>query len=201
MKLKIKEKGFIKSINEAILENRHVDYLNEVLRKYDNYKKTFESIFTDQTDAEAEIYAFRINYLNKKNVWRDIEILDIQTFLDLACKIIESMDWNNDHMHGFDLPEEKIPDTFFTGSSLSFFAPGWEDDPHPTFKTSEIRICDIDYNKVTKLKFIFDYGDGHQFEVIFKGKRSIKSKKDIKSMPKVIDIRGVAPEQYPDYNE
>lgn len=32
----------------------------------------------------------------------------------------------------------------FTGSTVAFFAPGWEDDPHPTFKSDEIRIYDIE---------------------------------------------------------
>jgi hypothetical protein len=199
MKLKIKEENFKKSINEAIAEKRHVDYLNEVLRKYENYKNAFCSIFSDQKNTMGEVYLFRVNYLNKKNTWREIEILDIQTFYDLACKIIDSMGWDDDHMHGFDLSEKRNPDPFFTGSSLSFFAPGWEDDPHPTFKTDEIRICDIDYGKLPKLIFTFDYGDNHRFEVIFKSTMEVKNKKEIKKMPKVIDTRGVAPEQYPEY--
>jgi len=200
MKLKIKEGDFKKVINEAILENRHVDYLNEVLKKYDEYKKAFNGVFTEQKGTEAEIYLFRVKYLNKKSVWRDIEVLNIQTFYDLANKIIESMDWQNDHMHGFEFPGEiKRPDSFFTGSSIAFFAPGWEDDPHPTFKTDEIRVCDINYKKMPKLNFTFDYGDGHMFEIIFKKVRDIKNKKEIKEMPRVINMHGIAPEQYPDY--
>lgn len=199
MKIKIKELNFKKSINKAIKENMHADYFNEVLRRYVTYENAFNSIFSDQKNTEGKIYLFRATYLNKKNTWREIEILDIQTFYDLACEIIGSMGWDNDHMHGFDLPEKRKPDPFLTGSSLSFFAPGWNDDPHPTFKTDEIRICDIDYKKLPKLIFTFDYGDDHRFEVVFKSLRDIKSKKEIKEVPRLIDMRGVAPEQYPEY--
>ena len=202
MKLKIKEGNFRKVINEAISENRHVDYLNEVLKKYGEYKKAFDEIFTDQKNTEGEVYLFRVKYLNKKLVWRDIEILDIQTFCDLAEIIIGSMGWQNDHMHGFEFPNVKgDPDPLFTGSDIAFFGPGWEDDPHPTFKSSEIRVCDIDYKKIPKLVFTFDYGDSHQFEVVFQKARDIKSKTEIKEMPRAVDTRGVAPEQYPDYEK
>lgn len=100
-------------------------------------------------------------------------------------------------MHGFEIPGQKrLPDPFFTGSSNAFFAPGWEDDPHPTYKTDEICIQDIDYNKIPKLDFIFDFGDEHRFDIEFKGSREPKKKERIDDFPKVVDQRGIGPEQY-----
>ena len=195
----IYEENFQTSINQVIKKGRHADYFKEVLREYEDYKVAFSKIFTDKNSPD-DIYKFRVIYLLKKPVWRDIEILGKQTFLDLAEEVIDSMGWMNDHMHGFDIPEtETEPDPFVTGSSKSFFAPGWIDDPHPTYKTDEIRICDIDYDELPKLNFIFDFGDGHRFNIEFKGNCK-KKKEDKKSdFPKIIDQRGVGPEQYPDY--
>jgi len=201
MKPQIDEGDFYKFINQSISENNHANYLKEVIKKYEEYKKEFNKVFTNKA-LDGSIYQFRITYLLKKLVWRDIEILDSQTFLDLAEIIIYSMGWDNDHMHGFDIPESKRKsDPFFTGSSNSFFAPGWEDDPHPTFKTDEICISNIDYKKIPKLYFIFDYGDGHRFSIEFKKINKLNKKEKTSNFPRIIDQRGVGPEQYPCWEE
>jgi len=199
-KPKIQQDNFYKVINQAISKGRHVDYLQEVLKKYKEYKSEFEKNFTDKNPKNA-IYKLRAVYLLKKPVWREVEILGKQTFEDLADIIIDSMDWDNDHMHGFEFfGYNKKPDPLHTGSSIAFFAPGWEDDPHPTFKSNEIHICDIDYIKQPKLGFIFDFGDGHRFVIEFKGIRDINKKEKVKNLPCLLDQRGIAPDQYPDYD-
>ena len=195
----IDEGDFQVSINHAIAEGRHVDYLKEVLKKYEYYKATFANIFTDK-NAPNDIYEFRSTYLSPKTIWRDIEIEGGQTFLDLAEEIIASMGWMNDHMHGFALPKkQRESDICMTGSSNSFFAPGWEDDPHPTYKTDAIHICDIDYDKVPLLDFTFDFGDGHQFKIECKGRRKKNEQDRNAHFPMLIDQRGVGPLQYPHY--
>ncbi|MBI5413053.1 hypothetical protein HZA42_01730 [Candidatus Peregrinibacteria bacterium] len=196
---KIDDADFYKSINRAISEKRHVDYLQEVIKKYEEYKKEFEMIFTSK-NLKNSVYKFRVTYLLKKLVWRDVELFGEQTFLDLAETIIDSMGWDNDHMHGFEIPEQqRKPDPFLTKSSNAFFAPGWEDDPHPTFKTDEICIRDIDYGKLPKLDFIFDFGDEHRFYIEFEGNREPERKEKKADFPRVIDQRGVGPKQYPEY--
>ena len=197
---KIDEGNFYESINRAISDGQHVDYLKEVIKKYEEYKKEFEEIFNSKGSSDS-VYKFHVTYLLKKPIWRDVELFGKQTFLDLAEKIIDSMGWDNDHMHGFEIPEKKRkPDPFLTGSCNAFFAPDWEDDPHPTYKTDEVCIQDIDYSKMPKLDFIFDFGDGHRFDIEFKGSRASKKKEKKGDFPKVTDQRGVGPEQYPEYN-
>jgi len=201
MKPKINEGDFYAGITQVIDEGRHVDYLREVIRKYEEYKVKFEQSFTEKNPATA-VYKFRVTYNNKERVWREIELLSKQTFESLAVEIIKSMGWDNDHMHGFELDEyQQGADPLMTGSSLAFFAEGWEDDPHPTFKTNEIRICDIDYKKRPTLEFTFDYGDGHFFDVKFVSRRGRHKQERVQDFPRLIDQRGVAPEQYPPLRE
>ena len=49
-----------------------------------------------------------------------------------------------------------------------------------------------------KMCFMFDYGDDWRFIVELKGEESVPN---IKRYPKLIESKGKAPEQYPDYNE
>lgn len=196
---KIIEGDFHEVINDAIKKGRHVDYLKKALKEYEEYKKVFKQALTDNNPHD-QVYLFRVTYLNKKLVWRDIAILGNQTFEDLAEAIIDSMDWDNDHMHGFSFPEKQKKGYFYY-TPFTFFADGWEDDPYPTYKSNQILICNIDYNLYPKLRFEFDFGDGHMFEVQFTEMKESQRGESIKTLPKILDQRGVAPEQYPSLEE
>jgi hypothetical protein len=194
------ESGFKQSIEKAISEGRHVDYLKDVLKKYEDYLKTFSGIFTS-TAPKSDIYAFEVVYEYDRKVNRVIQILGSQNFEDLASHIILSMGWVNDHMHGFDLTGKKtLPaslDINSAPSSLSFYAEGWEDDPHPYYKTSQILISDIDYKKQPVLDFTFDYGDNHRFKITFIERNKIDRHDKLKDFPLLAESHGQAPVQYP----
>jgi hypothetical protein len=104
-------------------------------------------------------------------------------------------------MHGFTFPgiEKKPSGTikYEPTTRLEFFAPGWEDDPFPTYKSNQIKICQIDYQKHPVLDFIFDFGDCHEFRIFYKGERTTRPMEKKTKFPVIIDQRGVAPEQYP----
>ncbi|MBU1088304.1 plasmid pRiA4b ORF-3 family protein [Patescibacteria group bacterium] len=192
--------NFKQVINQALKEKRHVTYLKQVLKDFDQYKKTFNHAFTLKNSLKA-IYVFRAKYIRKTSVWRDIAILGNQTFCNLAEAIIYWMGWDNDHMHGFSIKKvnNKIQGRY---TSFSIYAPGWEDDPHPTFKTDKIKIADIDYKKNPKWNFVFDFGDGHEFDIELRNINSKITKKDFpEPLPTCIDQRGVAPFQYPPLDE
>ena len=193
---KIQEGDFFQVINQAIAEKRHISYLKRIIKDYEEYKNEFESNFSENNTSD-NIYVFRANYLLKKPIWRDIEIYGKQTFEALADILIYSMDWMNDHCHGFSFPERDSNNKRFFSLKYTFYNDGWEDDPHPTFKSNQIRICDIDYQKNPKLRFMFDFGDGHEFDIEFKRTRNIAVEESGKNFPRIIDQRGVAPEQYP----
>ena len=195
----IDEGNFYQVINDAIRENRHADYLKNVIEDYEAYKKAFTAVFTEENPNDF-VYRFCAVYLNKKAVWREILILGNQTFKDLAAAIITSMDWDNDHMHGFSLSQKHTSKNYPSSIPYSFFANGWEDDPHPTYKSNQIPICVIDYALCPKLEFEFDFGDSHLFTVKFKEARKPVKWENKKTLPKIIAQHGIAPEQYPDYD-
>lgn len=200
MKPKIKEGNFYKEINKAINEDRHVEYLRQYLKDYEKYKKFFDQALTDQ-NPKRQVYTFKVTYLLKKPVWRIFEICGSQRFDKLAEAVIDSMEWYCDHMYGFSFPDPTTKVRRFGPSPFVFYAPGWEDDAYPTFKSNEIKIENIDYNKYRKLGFIFDFGDCHEFDIEMVKSRLSKHNEVADEFPKMIDIRGVAPEQYPFYEE
>jgi len=111
------------------------------------------------------------------------------------------MEWDNDHMHGFSMKKVfgKNQNPY---SRFSMYSPGWEDDPHPTYKTDEVKIADINYKKNPQLYFVFDFGDGHEFNIELKKiEENMKIKDFEEPLPTCVDQRGVAPIQYPNYEE
>ena len=199
---RIAEENFLESITVAINEGSHAEYLQRVLEEYKWYCAEFAKVFSSDQPQDA-VYAFHVVYKLKKGVTRDIEIQGRQTFEKFARIIVKSMNWSYDHMHGFTVegPTRKPLDlSMAIPARLEFFASHWEDDPYPTYKSNCVRICQIDYRKFPKLEFIFDFGDGHRFEILFRSLREQSSADSKKKFPLLTDQQGVAPEQYPNYD-
>lgn len=196
----IEEGNFQEIIHEAQKEKRHPAYLKKIVVDYEKYRQEFSKAFIDKNPLNG-VYVFRVSYIRKTPVWRDIVIFGKQTFCNLAEAIIDWMGWDNDHMHGFSMKKvEGVPQHRY--SQFSMYAPGWEDDPYPTFKTDQIKIADINYSMHPKWNFVFDFGDGHEFDIELKKIDEKAQEKDFdESLPTCIDQRGVAPIQYPAFEK
>lgn len=198
----IEEGDFRKHIDAAFRAKRHVDYLELVLENYGWYQREFSKVFSTVNKASA-VYKFLVVYPDKKGLRRNIEMSGSHTFERFAKTIIKSMGWQNDHMHRFSIPGISKPRSgkfdFEAETKLEFFAPGWQDDPFPTYKSNQIKICHIDYANHPKLDFIFDFGDCHEFEIIFKGVRDFFGPDELVKFPYISRYNGIPPEQYPDY--
>ncbi len=196
------EKSFYVSINKAIAKGEHVDALKDIIKKFEDYKSYMSSAFVNNEPAYEEIFKFHVEYLLKKPVWREFEIQGYQSLEELAESIVDSMDWNNDHAHAFFFPKEKG-----RGNFMDFHSPYRIDshylgnDQYPTYHSCDIRIAEIDYKKFPVINFVFDFGDGHQFSVRSLGIRPENKSDFIVFMPKMIDQRGVGPEQYSNFVE
>lgn len=189
------EGNFYEITKEAISKNRHENFVKNTIKEYEDYKNYFSNVFTNK--PLGNIYKFRVKYLLKNAVWRDIIIFQDQTLDDLADEIIFSMNWDNDHMHGFGFPFKRGKQTEWDVSPYTIYAPDWEDDPIPTYKSNQIKIGEVDFVKFPKLRFTFDYGENHEFDVLYKGVLELSEESHFKDLPITIDQRGVAPEQYP----
>ena len=197
----IEESGFTESIESAITQEKHSEHLQHILEQYDEYKRIFRNVLIPLLAGDCKkIFTFRVNYLLKKRVWREFELHGCETLEEFADAIVDSMGWAKDHLHGFFIPEGRGSMKYYAYTENGIYAPGMEDDPSPTFKSDQVRIGNIDYEKYPKIGFVFDFGDGHRFDILWKGTR-IGAKEQDGSMPKLIDQRGVGPEQYPDIEE
>lgn len=208
MKPKIINKAeFRLEMENLIAKGEHVDYFKELIRHFDHYHSVFEKIFVEPNQAKRTknmVYGFLVQYKGmggggKKTIAsREFEILGHQTLEDLAKIIVLSMGWAYDHMHGFELVGKKtLSDPLYAASSLAIFAEGWEDDPHPVYKTNEVHILDIDYVAQPKLELTFDYGDGHTFLIATTGHGKIDPREEPSEFPRLMASSGIAPEQYP----
>jgi len=193
-KPKVKEGDFYEIINKAISENHHVEHFKEILEEFENYKKIFEKNFTLKNPEKA-VYKFRAIYLLKKNAWREIEIIGKQNLEQLSNAIVKSMKWRIDHLHSFSFP---LSNPEFPGQASPYviFPKYSEDDQYPTFKSNEIHVYDIDYKKQPKIDYVFDFGDGHRFVLNLISIRELEEYEKIRQFPRLVDQRGVAPEQY-----
>lgn len=204
-KPKIDDGNFFEVINIAIEKGRHVDDLKKYKEDYARYLKFFNDwVFVDGYDKKL-VYCFKVAYLKsspfwEKTVWRDIEIIGQQRFLLFADIIIDSMGWLNDHMHGFRFPDPEERNTQYAVSPYEFFAPGWEDEPHPYFKSQQVKINQVNYEKFPRFHFEFDFGDGHEFQIDYKGTHPLNRKERVSQFPRLTDQRGVGPEQYPNFD-
>lgn len=201
-KPQVEEGDFLEVIEKAIGEKRHVGYLRNVLKNYKKYKDFFAKQAFTSKNPRGYIYQFKVIFREDQKVWRIIELKGNQNLEDLADSIIDSMYWCNDHMHRFTWPDEETNNCKFCSSQYVVFynAEGWEDDPHPTLKTDQIRIDDVDYDKFPKLYFEFDFGDSHEFDIELKMIRGPKVGETKTSFPQILKENGEPPEQYPDYD-
>lgn len=196
----IEASNFVENIEQMIAQKQHADYLREILKQYEEYKGVFgNALIPLQKDDCKKVFTFRVNYLLKHPVWRVFELHGCETLEEFAGAVIDSMGWANDHMHGFFIPEGRGKMKYYAYTENGIYAPGMDDDPFPTFKSDQIRIANIDYKKYPKLGFVFDFGDGHRFDIEWKETRNDKIAHNDEDMPRLIDQRGVGPEQYPDF--
>lgn len=202
-KPQIIEGDFLKVINKAIKEKRHVDYLQQVLKNYDKYKKFFENNAFISYNPRGYIYQFKVIYRQDSKVWQIIEVKGNQALEDLAEFIIETMGWVNDHMHRFAYPDKALKTYQFAMSRYEIFFDGedWDDDPFPTLKTNQVRIDDINYETFPKLFFEFDFGDSHEFDIELIKIRGPKIGEVKASFPRLLKENGKPPEQYPNYDD
>ena len=138
--------------------------------------------------GEARTFICRVKHKDFPKVWRDIEIADDQTLEDLHLIIQEAFEWDDDHLYSF----------FMSGKAwdgrTEIGAPWAETDQH----THQVEIGSLDLQPARKFLYLFDYGDGHEFDVEV---MAVNSAAPSGAYPRIVGEKGKAPPQYPDFDE
>lgn len=127
-------------------------------------------------------YTFKVKYLRKPNVWRLIEMAENQTLDDLHYAILDSVDFDSDHLYSF----------FMSGRA-------WDNTTEYTSPEGEgpsaarVKIGDLGLRMKQKFLYLFDYGDEHCFEVQLVGLNPEAPKG---RYPRIVESHGKAPPQY-----
>ncbi|OGY35214.1 MAG: hypothetical protein A3D99_00900 [Candidatus Andersenbacteria bacterium RIFCSPHIGHO2_12_FULL_45_11] len=193
------EKDFYNAINRALKTTDHRDALLSIIKEFEGYKKFMSENLIASSVPSDKILMFRFIYQLKEKVWKDIEIYGDQSLERLAEYIIDEMGWDNDHLHAFFFPEKRNGGIWEWYTSYEIGSAGVDNDQFPILHTDEVLVLSIDYSKHPRLGFVFDFGDDHRFVMEYKGLRDADKNEKKDNFPKVVDQRGVAPEQYPDY--
>lgn len=128
-------------------------------------------------------YVFKV--VLRSNLWRRIEMSAGHSLLDLHDAIQEAFDFDDDHLYSFFMDGEAWSDEKFT-------SPHDEEGPH----VDEVRIGEIGLLVGKRIVYLFDYGDCWQFRVEVE---DIRTEGPKPRKPRIVEKKGKAPEQYPDY--
>lgn len=145
------------------------------------------------------IYIFRAtldeNYggrgKNKREIYREIAILETQNLSTLAKSIILSFDFDFDHCYGF---YSDLKDIYSSKELFELFTDIGEEPTEGALGVEHTRVSKAFDRIGKKLLFLFDYGDNWYFIVeLLEIKTSLLNVKYSKTLKSV----GQAPEQYP----
>lgn len=119
-------------------------------------------------------------------VYRSIAIDSRLTLEELTQAILDAFNFDKDHLYAF-----YFKDQF--GNNIEVSAPLSKESP----LTNEVKIGTLPIKVGSTMDFIFDFGDNWEFKVQL---TEIK-KMNLKSKYKIVERKGKAPEQYPDWDE
>ncbi len=158
-------------------------FQNRVQLDYKEYKNILKY---PKTIINTGTYRLKIS-LHK--AYRTIEINSTNSFESLANIILEQFDFDNDHLYAFNYVDRFGKKINILHSSLDGDGDNlWADDYY---------LKNLPLKEFEKFKFIFDFGDSWEFDILIE---NIDSSREINSV-KLVKSHGDAPEQYPDYDE
>jgi hypothetical protein len=144
---------------------------------------------------------FTVDYLGrcgcgfKRKVTRKLELKDIQTLDDLHEAIIyKSFQWDDPHLYSFFMDNKPNSENREMEYSCDT-DPDFLDEPR---KSSNISLKKLDLKQDQKFLFLFDYGDNHHFRIMVNGFGETQKGK---RYPVILEEKGKAPDQYPEYEE
>lgn len=131
----------------------------------------------------VKTFTFRVCLQGYPKVWRDLELAEDQTLEDLHLAIQDAFRWMDDHLYSFFLSGRAWDRKTEIGSPWS------EALQH----THQVTLENLELRARQKFLYLFDYGDGHTFDVTV---QAINPHASGKNYPRVVGRQGRAPAQY-----
>lgn len=132
----------------------------------------------------AGVYVFKISW---HQIWRRIAISSDMTLWDLSQLILQSVDFDADHLDMFSYQDQ-------LGKTVQVVHPYLEESP----TTDKTKIIDLPLGVGSVMEYLFDFGDNWEFELQLEEIKPDDSRPDY---GEIIASHGQAPEQYPDWSE
>jgi Plasmid pRiA4b ORF-3-like protein len=140
--------------------------------------------------AESEALIFRASLTPK--VYRTFEIGDTSSLYELAQAIVRSFDFDFDHAFGF---YSKLKGNIYASPVQYELFADMEEGESEARSVQRTRVVDAFPKVGSKMRFLFDYGDGWEFLVQLVKR---KPKEPKVKLPRLLISAGKAPAQYPD---
>jgi hypothetical protein len=140
--------------------------------------------------ASQETLIFRASL--GRRLYRDFEIADTSSLYALAEAIVRSFDFDFDHAFGF---YSKLKGNIYESPVRYELFADMEEGESKARSVKRTRIIDAFPSVGSKMRFLFDYGDGWEFLVELVKR---KPKEPKVKLPRLLKSDGEAPAQYPD---
>jgi len=155
--------------------------LQSVLQPY--FPQWQKIIELPQIASSTGIYIFKVTW---HQIWRRIAISSDMTLWDLSQLILQSVDFDSDHLDLFAYKNR-------LGLTLQAFHPYLERSP----STDETKIVDLPLEVGSVMEYLFDFGDNWEFQLLLE-----EIKPEVRILyGEMIGSQGKAPEQYPDWGD
>lgn len=171
-------------LDVVVQESTPTEILQEEFQALDLFPAWKKNLQLPEPESQDGIFVFKVSL---KSVWRKIAIPSNLTLYDLSSAILKAFDFDNDHLHQFNYKDRQ-------GFKKNINHPYSQEPP----STNEILIRDWQISKGDRITYVFDFGDWWEFAMVLE---SINEPDPKIKKAKVIDQKGKAPEQYPDYED
>lgn len=166
-----------------------------------------EDFILDEESTQAMTFVFDVRMVVMegdalhgiaREVIREIAIACDQSLMHLAEAILGAFDFECDHCFGFysdikhnrGVPPQEVYEAFVDAGVETVY-------PHAR-SVEKTRVVEVFKDFGKQMRFVFDYGEDWEFLVTFVASHPPKQGQ---KLPCVLKSVGVAPEQYPDYED
>jgi hypothetical protein len=150
--------------------------------------------------AIRQVYVLRAALVGAPGVHRVIALRSDQTLVDVHNALQIAFGWDDDHLYSFWLSgkfwdrhgsEYTHPWHAAQPNLLGSFAVG------PVAKSADTRLSQLKLIKGQRIAYLFDFGDEWRVTLTV---RAIQAD-DSERYPRLLEARGEAPPQYPEYDD